>query len=608
MQSIKDLYTTLRDDRSAQIAFIMFGAVFMVMFTFYEWDGLTVFADFLIDAIKSTPDFFEKIIDYFGAVPGSQLQRSAIAGAIAGAGLTALVLLSARGFLILPTPGTGATLIGIGIGVFAYYTDATLPNALIAGILVIGLAAYFYDEIQDFLIAETFFGTGQPESVLQRIARIPRAVWVGIITFLLVYLVQPGFWNALWAIIAMVIITALIYEKEFRAFFRPATLQRLATQPALTTLAIGLGIGAIGGALGGQILNYPLKHCTFAPDIDRVQYRLGLAITALSTLILLVPVWTFMNRRSSRRVEETVGYFRNGWLSYVLLLPSLLFLSVFLYYPAIQILIQSTMRLRRGNPRQIEYCLQNYLDLSESRVYQTSFSVTLWITVAVVIITMVTALGIAILASQKVRGANIYRTLLIWPYAVSPVVMGTIFLNLFRQGDIGIINYVLGELFHTQPDWLSDRDLAPWVIVLAAVWNGLGFNILFYVAGLQNIPKDLLEAAAIDGANRIQRFFRITLPLLSPFTFFLLVANVTYSFYGIYGVIDILTEGKPALGPAGRDGYATSVLIYEAYREAFRPDARLGEAAAQAVILFLLVAAITLIQFRYVERRVTYGG
>ena len=207
------------------------------------------------------------------------------------------------------------------------------------------------------------------------------------------------------------------------------------------------------------------------------------------------------------------------------------------------------------------------------------------------------------LANQKVRGAGIYRTWLIWPYAVSPVVAGVIFQMMFHP-QVGPINWLLDTFFGIRPQWFRDVHLAPWVVIVAAVWNSLGFNVLFYVAGLQNIPSDLLEAAAIDGANRVQRFLRITFPLLSPFTFFLLVTNVTYSFFGIFGAVDTLTQG----GPWRQGSGATNVLIYNLYLDAFERQYKIGSAAAQSLILFLLVAGLTLLQFRYVERRVTYGG
>lgn len=534
----------LREDRTAQMGFLAFGFVFMAYFIWGEWAGIVTLFNYVVDALKSTPNFIKGIYTYFKAVPAVQLQRSLLIGAGFGATATALFNLTVRGWLRWPPIGPVATWAGLIAGVGAYYFDVT------------------------------------------------------------------GFWHALGVGLSTMLVVSFIHEKTTREFFHPHTLQRLATKQALTALGIGAGIGAIAGAIGGQVLLYPLKHCSYNPALEsNLQYRLGVAITAFSTLFVLVPVWTLMsNRQVKQRVSDTVGYFRNRIYPYILLLPTLFFLVMFLYYPSIQILTQSTKRLRRGNPRQIEYCLQNYIDLSESTVYKNSFSTTLWMTAAIVLITMVLALGIAVLASQKVRGASIYRTLLIWPYAISPLVMGVIFLNMFRQGDSGIINWVLTSLFDTQPNWLTDKDLAPWVIIAAAVWNALGFNILFYVAGLQNIPPDLLEAASIDGANRVQRFARITFPLLSPFSFFLLVANVTYSFYNIYAIVDVLTEGGPVLGPAGRDGGATNVLIYEVYQGAFEANARVGEASAQAVILFLLVAGITLLQFRYVERRVTYGG
>jgi len=251
--------------------------------------------------------------------------------------------------------------------------------------------------------------------------------------------------------------------------------------------------------------------------------------------------------------------------------------------------------------RQNFVCLQNYTRLVEDITYQNSFSATIIITVAIVIFGMSTALAIAVLASQKVRGAYIYRTLLIWPYALSPVVAGVIFFTMFQQQS-GLINYALDELFGIRPEWFTDVTLARIMVVFASVWNILGFNILFYIAGLQNIPKDLLEAAEIDGANRVQRFARITFPLLSPFTFFLLVTNITYSFYGIYGVIDVLTGGGPRIGEGGASG-ATDVLIYRLYEG----SAQAGASAAQALVLFVLIAGITLFQFGFIERRVTYA-
>jgi sn-glycerol 3-phosphate transport system permease protein len=319
-------------------------------------------------------------------------------------------------------------------------------------------------------------------------------------------------------------------------------------------------------------------------------------------------LWQRTQLNSLRRTQSNAGYFRGVGLPYLFLAPTLLSLLLFLYYPSIQTLTLSLTSRRFPLPQERFVCLQNYVTLAEDLIYRSSFLTTVLLTVGIVTLAIAFSLGVATLASQKVRGANVYRTLLIWPFALSPVVAGTIFLALFREGGSGLINYVLEGAFGISPSWLRDPALAPWVIVFASVWNIMGFNILFYIAGLQNIPTDLLEAAAIDGANRIQRFVRITFPLLAPFTFFLLVTNITYSFYGIYGAVDTLTQGGPPLGPGGTLGGATNVLIYKLYQDAFSPGAPVGLAAAQAVVLFLMVAALTLLQFRYVENRVTYSG
>ncbi len=367
------------------------------------------------------------------------------------------------------------------------------------------------------------------------------------------------------------------------------------------------GGGAVG-ALGAQILMYPARHCTYAPAISGAQFRIGLVVTALSALILLVPYWTLLRGTVLVRQQIVSGHFNGFGLAYLLLLPSVVILLVFLYYPAAQIMLESLRRKIFPLPQARFACMQNYVNLSEDAVYRNSFISTLYITAFIVVLSLALALAIAVLASQKIRGAGIYRTLLVWPYAMSPVVTGVIFLSMFREGGVGLINWALNSTLGIEPHWLTDRTLAPWVIIVASVWNLLGFNILFYIAGLQNIPEDLLEAASLDGAGRARRFWRITFPLLSPFTFFLLVTDVTYSFYGIYGIIDTLTPGGgPRFGPGGESG-ATNVLIFKLYRDAFNTGAPAGFGAAQAVVLFLMVAGLTVVQFRFLERRVTYEG
>jgi sn-glycerol 3-phosphate transport system permease protein len=283
-------------------------------------------------------------------------------------------------------------------------------------------------------------------------------------------------------------------------------------------------------------------------------------------------------------------------------------LALFLYYPSLQTLLISLNARRAGLPQERFVCLTNYINLANDPIYSNSFFTSLVLTAGIVLGSMAAALGIALLASQKIRGAGLYRTLIIFPFALSPVVTATIFLAMFRSGGSGLINALLG-VFGAEPlNWVNDVNLSRIVVILAAIWNILGFNTLFYISGLQNVPKELLEAAAMDGANRPTRFWRVTFPLLAPYSFFLLITNVTYAFYGIYGAVDTLTSGGPPLGAAGSLGGATNVLIYKLYADAFGTGSSFGSAAAQAVILFLFVAFLTLLQFRTLERQITYGG
>ncbi len=365
-------------------------------------------------------------------------------------------------------------------------------------------------------------------------------------------------------------------------------------------------VGALLGAFGSQLLVLPTQHCTFAPTVDLTQALIGIGITLVGSSVVLVPLWTYV-RVTVARYEASSGYFRNRWLPYVLILPMVLNLIVFLYYPSIQTVTLSLFNKRNPLPQERFVCLDNYARLVNDAIYQNSFFTSLILTFILVILSMSIALSIAVLASQKIKFASVYRTFLIFPFALSPVVTGAIFLAMFREGQTGLINAALYSVTGTTLSWLRDPHLARVAIVMASVWNILGFNVLFYIAGLQNVPKDLLESAQIDGANRGQRFFMITFPLLAPFSFFLLVTNVTYSFYGIYGAIDTLTSGGPPLGAAGEGGGATNVLIYKLYEDAFNPGSPVGLAAAQAVILFIIVAGITILQFGTLESRITYS-
>lgn len=366
-------------------------------------------------------------------------------------------------------------------------------------------------------------------------------------------------------------------------------------------IAPPIAIGLIGGAIGSQIVPYALRHCTYAADAPPAEAIIGVILTGISALIVVVPAWAV--RIGRRAAWRTVGTFQSAWLPVALLAPTLLGLLLFLYYPGLQTALISLNARRAGLPQERFVCLRNYTAIASDIIYRNSVITSAFLTIILVTVSMACALGIALLASQKVRGIGIYRSLIIFPFALSPVVSGTIFLAMFRQGSSGLINY----LFNLDAHWLNQPTLARIVVIITAAWNILGFNTLFYIVGLQNVPSSLVEAAAIDGANRPTRFFRVTLPLLAPYTFFLLVTNVTYAFYGIYGVVDTLTQGGPPLGPAGSLGGATNVLIYKMYSDAFTPGSPFGSAAAQAVMLFLLVAGLTVLQFRTLEQRIVYN-
>lgn len=303
--------------------------------------------------------------------------------------------------------------------------------------------------------------------------------------------------------------------------------------------------------------------------------------------------------------------FRNRWMPYLLLLPTLIILVAFLYYPIISTFNLSFFKAAPNGITLTYVGLENYGRLLNPQLQQTEtggmlikgtyFIVvgrSLLFSAVIVAGGLATSLGIAMLANQKIRGIRIYRTLLIWPYAISPAIVGVIFLFMFNPV-VGIINYVWDLLFHTKPVWLGDPILTPMLVIVASIWKNLGYNVIFYLAGLQNIGGELLEAAAIDGAGPWVRFRRIIFPLLSPFTFFLLITNMTYSFFDIFGTIDILSGTGP--------GNSTTVLIYNLYRD-LQFNHNTGMAATQSVMLFVLVVGLTVLQFRTSERRVTYNA
>ncbi len=290
--------------------------------------------------------------------------------------------------------------------------------------------------------------------------------------------------------------------------------------------------------------------------------------------------------------------FKNKVFPYLVLLPTLFILVVFLYYPIIQTFALSTYRVAFLGLKKQFIGLENYISLAQDPAYWHTVRVTLVITSVVVIGGLAISMAVAMLANQPVRGASIYRILLVWSFSLSPAVSGVIFLFMFSPG-FGAISYLTSLVTGLELNWLGDPTLAVILIIMASIWKNLGYNVVFYLAALQNLNTEVLEAASIDGAGPWTRFWHVTFAMLSPMTFFLLITNITYSFFDLFGMIDIVTKGGPL--------DATNVMIYNLYRDGFEYY-KSGQAAAQSVILFALVVGLTLIQFRTSGRRVHYGG
>lgn len=287
--------------------------------------------------------------------------------------------------------------------------------------------------------------------------------------------------------------------------------------------------------------------------------------------------------------------FRSRWLPWLLIAPQMAIVLVFFFWPAAQALYQSVLQ-QDAFGMSVEFVgLENFQRLLHDPTYIDSFKTTALFSVLVAVCGLSVALLLAVMADRVVRGAAVYKTLLIWPYAVAPAVAGVLWLFLFAPS-IGVISYALQSLGY---DWnhLLDAGDAMTLIVIAAVWKQISYNFLFFLAGLQSIPRSLVEAAAIDGARPWRRFWTIVFPLLSPTTFFLLVVNIVYAFFDTFAIIDATTQGGP--------GQATSILVYKVYADGFK-GLDLGGSAAQSVVLMAVVITLTVLQFRFVERRVKY--
>ena len=287
--------------------------------------------------------------------------------------------------------------------------------------------------------------------------------------------------------------------------------------------------------------------------------------------------------------------FHTRWLPIVLIVPQLTIVLVFFYWPAAQAVYQSFLVQDAFGLSTTFVWFENYRDLFNQPDYFSAIIRTFVFSFAIAASSLSFALLLAVMADKPLRGSAIYRTLLIWPYAVSPPVAGVLWVFMLNPS-LGVIAHGLRNL---GVDWnpLLDGNQAALLVILAAAWKQISYNFLFFLAGLQSIPQSVHEAAAIDGARPMRRFWTVTFPLLTPTIFFLIVVNVVYAFFDTFGVIDTMTRGGPA--------NSTQTLVYKVYVDGLL-GGNLGSSAAQSVILMGMVIVLTAIQFRFVERRVTY--
>ncbi|MEO5794163.1 MAG: sn-glycerol-3-phosphate ABC transporter permease UgpA [Rhodoferax sp.] len=287
--------------------------------------------------------------------------------------------------------------------------------------------------------------------------------------------------------------------------------------------------------------------------------------------------------------------FKSSWLPWALITPQLIVITVFFFWPAGQAMLQSLQQSDAFGTSVDWVGLENFRNLWNDASYLASFKTTAVFSVLVAGLGIGLSLVLAVFADRVIKGSSIYKTLLIWPYAVAPAVAGVLWLFMFSPS-IGIVAYWLGLL---GLDWnhLVNGTHAMALVVGAAVWKQLSYNFLFFLAGLQSIPKSLIEAAAMDGARPWRRFWTIQFPLLTPTSFFLLVINIVYAFFDTFAIIDSTTQGGP-----GKD---TSILVYKVYFDGFKAM-DLGGSAAQSVVLMVIVVALTVVQFKFVEKKVNY--
>ena len=291
--------------------------------------------------------------------------------------------------------------------------------------------------------------------------------------------------------------------------------------------------------------------------------------------------------------KQTV--FHSRLLPFFLLIPQATVVLIFFYWPAAQAVYQSFLLQDAFGLSTTFVAFENYIALFHEPGYFRAIVRTFVFSAAIAGSSLSLALLLAVMADKPLRGVGLYRTLLIWPYAVAPAVAGVLWIFMLHPS-LGVLARGLRNI---GVNWnpLLNGDHAVTLVVLAATWKQISYNFLFFLAELQAIPKSVLEAAAIDGAQPMRRFWTVTFPLLTPTIFFLIVVNIVYAFFDTFGIIDAMTGGGPAK--------ATETLVYKGYLDGLL-GGNLGSSAAQSVILMVIVIALTAIQFRYVERKVTY--
>ncbi|NPU89158.1 MAG: sugar ABC transporter permease [Fervidobacterium sp.] len=283
-------------------------------------------------------------------------------------------------------------------------------------------------------------------------------------------------------------------------------------------------------------------------------------------------------------------------LPYFFILPTLIIISIFIYYPAFNSFYLSFFKVSVFGNRKMFVWFDNYIELFSDERFVRSFLFTIVFTVVTVVASIFLSFFIALLLNQKVPGVRLFRTLIFAPYAVSTAVAGALW-GFMLNPVVGHVNYLVARLFGIQVNWITTIPYAAYAVIIAAIWKTLPFNIIFYLAGLQSIPEELVEATKLDGANVWIRTWKLTFPLLSPITYYLVIMSIISAMFQSFAIIDVMTRGGP--------GDYTTNIIYRIYLDGFR-FSKTGLASAESVILFLIMVVVTTVYFKFGQKSVHY--